>query len=150
MTKLLIVAHAPLASALKAVAVHAYADCAADIETVDVPDDWDHDRVAAAVRSLLAQRPGTETLLLTDVFGATPGKGSVAMADAPGVRVLVGVNVPMVLRPVCLGLDAPVDLLADRALEGATRGIMPVGSMRRQDQPKPPGRDDQEDPDDQQ
>jgi hypothetical protein len=56
----------------------------------------------------------------------------------------------MVLRPVCFGLDAPVDQLAERALEGATRGIMPVGSMKRQDQPKPPGRDDQEDPDHQQ
>jgi PTS system ascorbate-specific IIA component len=150
MTKLLIVAHAPLASALKAVAVHTYADCAPNIETVDVPDDWDHDRVAAAVRSLLAQRPGTETLLLTDVFGATPGKGSAALADAPGVRVLVGVNVPMVLRPVCSGLDAPVDQLAECALVGAERGIMPLGTLRRQDQPKPPGRDDQEDPDDQQ
>ena len=39
MTTVLIIAHAPLASALKAVAQHAYPDCAADVQALDVPRD---------------------------------------------------------------------------------------------------------------
>jgi PTS system ascorbate-specific IIA component len=150
MTKLLIVAHAPLASALRAVAMHAYADCGASIETLDVPGDWDAAEVAAQARVLLARRPGSETLVLADIFGATPGNGSAQLADTPGVRVVFGVNVPMVLRSVCYGLDAPLDTLADRALEGAVRGIMPIASKRPQAQTQRPPADAQADPHDQQ
>lgn len=150
MTKMLIVAHTPLASALKAVAAHAFPESVASIEALDVPPSWNEQQVAAAARALMAQRPGTDTLVLTDAFGATPGKGSALLADSPGVRVVVGVNVPMVWRSVCYGLDAPLDTLAARALAGATQGVMPIGPQRPQNQPSRPASDDQADRHDQQ
>ncbi len=150
MMKLLIVAHAPLASALRDVAMHAYADCGASIEALDVPADWDAAKVAARARALVDRPPGCEVLVLVDIFGATPGNGAAQLADMPGVRVVFGVNVPMVLRSVCYGLDAPLDTLADRALEGAVRGIMPIASKRPQAQTQRPPANAQADPYDQQ
>lgn len=150
MTKMLIVAHTPLASALKAVAEHAFPDCPASIEALDVPPGWNDQQVAAAARALMAQRPGTDTLVLTDAFGATPGKGSALLVDDPGVRVIAGVNVPMVWRSACYGLEAPLDTLAERALAGGTAGVMSIGPPLQQNPSPRPASDDQADRHDQQ
>lgn len=150
MTRMLIVAHTPLASALKAVVEHAFPDAGAAIDALDVPPGWNEQQVAAAARELMARTPDARTLVLTDAFGATPGKGAALLADSPGVRVVVGVNVPMVWRSVCYGLDAPLDTLVERAIAGATQGVMPIGTQRPQNQPIRSGGDAQADRQDQQ
>jgi PTS system ascorbate-specific IIA component len=150
MTQMLIVAHTPLASALKAVVEHAFPDAGPSIDVLDVPPGWNELQVAAAARELIARNPGAQTLVLTDAFGATPGKGAALLADSPGVRVVVGVNVPMVWRSVCYGLDAPLDTLVERAIAGATQGVMPIGPQRPQNQPTRAAPDAQADRHDQQ
>ena len=71
MTHVLIIAHAPLASALSAVARHAYPDCSAEVQAMDVANDVDEEQVAEAARALIAARADADTLIFTDVFGAT-------------------------------------------------------------------------------
>ena len=83
MTTVLIIAHAPLASALRAVAQHAYPDCAADVQALDVPRDASAEQVEAEARALLARQADAETLVFTDVFGATPCRGAHAAAGQP-------------------------------------------------------------------
>jgi PTS system ascorbate-specific IIA component len=68
----LIIAHAPLASALKTVAGHAFPDCAAMLVAFDVPTDSPIEQTEAIGRELLAGMSAQEVLILTDVFGATP------------------------------------------------------------------------------
>ncbi|HZV92915.1 MAG TPA: PTS fructose transporter subunit IIA, partial [Caldimonas sp.] len=63
MPGLLIVAHAPLASSLKAVAQHAYPECAARLEALDVAADAAIDEVEAQARTLL-ERVGTPDVLI--------------------------------------------------------------------------------------
>ena len=134
MTQVLIIAHAPLASALSAVARHAYPDCAAEVQAMDVANDADEEQVAAAARALIAARADADTLIFTDVFGATPCRGAALLLGNPRVRVVAGVNVPMLWRTLCYGAKEPLDALVARALAGAAQGVMPVTASPPQNQ----------------
>lgn len=134
MTALLIVAHAPLATALAAVAQHTYAECAAAVAALDVtpqtaPEDAQA-QVAAAVARFGAD---TEVLILTDVFGATPCNVAQRVADGQRVRVLAGVNVPMLWRTLCYQHE-PIGTLVERAQNGATQGVLQASPNRPQHQ----------------
>ena len=134
MTTVLIIAHAPLASALMTVAQHAYPDCAAAVQALDVPLDATAEQVEAAARALIAKQSDTETLIFTDAFGATPCRGATLLLDLAGVRVVTGVNVPMLWRTLCYGTKEPLDALVARAVAGATQGVMPVTASPPQNQ----------------
>lgn len=143
MPVILIVAHAPLASALKAVALHAYPDCAPRIEALDVAPDTPIERVVADAHALLQGRGATEALVLTDVFGASPANAAQRLAEQPGIRVVAGVNVPMLWRCLCYAGE-PLDALAGRAVAGAAQGVMQVASLRPQNQSLKPATHDQD------
>lgn len=128
-TTILIIAHAPLAAALRECALHVFPDCAESLYAVDVVADASPDAVVAHARSLLhsggAERP---VLVLTDVFGATPcnmaQKLVAARADA---RLVSGVNLPMLLRALSYRSE-PLDVLVQRAVVGGTQGVMQVAA----------------------
>jgi PTS system ascorbate-specific IIA component len=134
MTTVLIIAHAPLASALKAVAQHAYPDSADDVQALDVPQDASEQQVEAAARLQIARFPNQDTLVFTDVFGATPCRGASLLLGDPRVRVVAGVNVPMIWRTLCYGTREPLDALVTRATAGATQGVMSVTASPPQNQ----------------
>lgn len=126
-TGLLILAHAPLASALQAVAQHVYPDCAPRLLALDVPAGMTPAEVEHRALELIDQAPFDEVLILTDVFGATPCNVAERLGSRRPIRVLSGVNVPMLWRALCY-VDEPLDQLAERALSGAAQGVMPVSS----------------------
>jgi PTS system ascorbate-specific IIA component len=139
---LLIIAHAPLASALLAVARHAYPERAAKLQALDVPPDATPDEVEAQARALLEAMQWPETLIFTDVFGATPCNVAQRLADGLQVKVVTGVNVPMLWRTLCYAAE-PLDMLVGRALAGATQGAMQVTVARPQNQAHFPDPNDQ-------
>ena len=123
MTRLLIVAHDPLASALREVARHTFPDCTSRLEALDVTSDMSVESVQAAARERLASLGDGDVLILTDVFGATPCNVAQGLVEGKHVRVVAGVNVPMLWRALCYA-DEPVDSLVARAMAGATQGVM--------------------------
>lgn len=132
MNRILLLAHEPLASALKSVAAHTFPECAADVVALDVPPSATPESVEAALRLETAE-PDTDWLVLVDSFGATPCNAALRAADGQRIRVVSGVNVPMLWRVLCYrgeGLDA----LVERATTGAIQGVMQIGSSRRQNQ----------------
>ena len=133
MPGLLIIAHAPLASSLKAVAEHAFPDCARQLVALDVPANLSVEEIEAQARILLEQVRSPEALILTDVFGATPCNVAQRLADGVLVKVVAGVNVPMLWRTLCYVGDS-LDALAARAIAGATQGVMQVATSRPQNQ----------------
>lgn len=140
MTRLVVVAHEPLAASLQAVARHVYPDCGAQLSAVDVPAGAGLAEAEAAVRRALAPaiEAGDEVLVLVDVFGATPCNAALAVAEGKRVRVVAGVNVPMLWRTLCYA-SQPLDELVGRAVAGAAQGVMQIGSARRQNQGGPGG-----------
>ena len=136
MAAILIVAHAPLASALKAVAAHVYPDESQVVEALDVNPDTEPELAEAQAQGLLERGAENEWLVLVDVFGATPCNAALRLADptrrgsrAAEVRVVAGVNVPMLWRVLCYAGE-PLDALVARAMAGATDGIMEPAAQR--------------------
>ncbi len=141
MVSILLVAHAPLASALLSVARHAYADCGRNVVAVDVAAAAGLDEAANQVLVAMQALPGAEVLVLTDAFGATPSNAALANTDGVQARVVTGVNVPMVWRALCYA-HLPLAELVGRAVDGGRQGIMQVATPRRQNQPNRPPADD--------
>ena len=133
MPGLLIIAHAPLASALKSVAGHTFPDCAAPLEVLDVPPDMPLEQIEHLARELLARVRNPEALILTDVFGATPCNVAQRLVDGVRSRLVAGVNLPMLLRTVSYRHE-PLDALVARALTGGTQGVMQVAITAPQNQ----------------
>jgi PTS system ascorbate-specific IIA component len=138
MASLLIIAHAPLASALRDVAKHAFPDSAASLLALDVRADSPPEDALARGAELLASSGHSETLILTDVFGATPCNVAQRLADGTRVKVVAGVNVPMLWRALCY-LSDPLDALVTRAMSGATQGVLQASASRPQQQARGAG-----------
>ncbi len=141
MASVLLVAHAPLASAMLAVARHAYADCGSTVTAVDVPAELGLEATTTLLTTALQALPGPEVLVLVDAFGATPCNAALAAADGVRARVVTGMNVPMLWRTLCYA-HLPLGELVTRAVDGARQGVMQVTTPRRQNQPNPPPCDD--------
>jgi PTS system ascorbate-specific IIA component len=142
MSGILIIAHAPLASALEQCVTHIWSACPSSLKALDVQPDADPAATLRAAEALLAQvRDAQGALVLTDVFGATPCNIAQKLA-APDVRVLTGVNLPMLMRSVCYGAE-PLEQLAARAVAGGTQGVMQVAysAPRQQSNRNPPPHD---------
>ena len=145
MAGILIIAHAPFASALRECVSHIYGGLPARIGVIDVSADCDPAQVVAfahaeidrlreengalVLTDMFGATPANiagVALVLTDMFGATPANIACRLASIPDVRVLAGVNLPMLVRAVCYRAT-PLDVLVDKALAGATKGVQAVG-----------------------
>lgn len=147
MPGLFIIAHAPLASALKLAAGHCFPELVQQLQALDVPPNLPCDELEAQARVLLSlaqdSDPRGEALILTDVFGATPCNTVQRLADGQHVKVITGVNVPMLWRALNYASE-PLDTLVTRALAGGTQGVMQIASSRPQNQASQPTSHDQD------
>ncbi|MFM7706231.1 MAG: PTS sugar transporter subunit IIA [Rubrivivax sp.] len=130
MSQLLIVAHAPLASALRAVGAHAFPQCGTPVQAVDVSPDEDPDLLESRLRGLIGSG---ESLVLCDTLGATPCNVAQRAAYGLRARVVTGVSVPMLWRALCYAGE-PLDAWAARAAAGGTQGVLQVTGTRPQNQ----------------
>ena len=126
MPGILIIAHAPLASALRDCAAHVYASCPNYLEAIDVPADASPGAMLGQAKESLERvaRDGS-ALVLVDTAGATPCNVAQRLADTTStsaVRIVCGVNLPMLLRTVCYQKE-PLDALVTRAVDGGQHGI---------------------------
>ena len=142
MAAILLVAHAPLATSLLAVARHVYPDCSVGLDAVDIGAGAEPAEAQAQIRAALDRLAATEVLVLTDVFGASPCRAALTVADAVRARVVAGVNVPMLWRALCYA-ELPLEELVTRAVDGGVQGVMQVGVPRLQNQASQPVIDDQ-------
>lgn len=123
---ILLIAHAPLAQALLDCAQHVFADSPAYVSVLDVPAHQDPETTLAQARALLSRSGAARTLVMTDVFGATPSNVAQRLVEGTAARMLVGVNVPMLLRAICYR-HLPLDEQVARALVGGQQGMLQVG-----------------------
>ena len=125
MNGLVVIAHAPLASALRACVAHVFPDRLANIVAVDVRADASaDDSLEGAARAAAALGEGP-LLILTDVLGATPANVARRLLAQRGGRLIAGANVPMMFRAVTYQGE-PLDALATRALEGGRLGVLEI------------------------
>ncbi len=135
MNSILIIAHAPLAHALRACALHVFPDCGDAVVALDVQPNTPPEESLAMARILLSQQSAPTTVVLTDIFGATPCNVAQKLVDGLRTKLIAGVNLPMLLRCVTYRQE-PLDLLVTRAVAGGTQGVMPVAITAPQNQQK--------------
>ena len=128
-----IIAHAPLASALRQCVLHVFPDASSSIAVLDVQPNMPADESLAAARMTLAMLNAERTLVLTDMFGATPCNVAHKLVDGVSTRLVAGVNLPMLLRAVTYRSET-MDALVARVLAGGTQGVMQVAVTAPQNQ----------------
>lgn len=133
MNGILIVAHAPLASALRQCVLHVFPDATDAVAALDVQPNVPPEESLAQARMLVRQTGSMQTLVLTDVFGATPCNVAQKLVDGVSTKLITGVNLPMLLRTVSYRHES-LDALVTRALVGATQGVIQVAVTAPQNQ----------------
>ena len=133
MNGILVIAHAPLASALRQCVLHVFPDADHAIQALDVPPNQPPDETLANARHMMALHGVEQHLVLTDVFGATPCNVASKLVEGQEARLITGVNLPMLLRAVSYRHE-PLEQLANRAQMGGTQGVMPVAVTAQQNQ----------------
>lgn len=137
MNSIFLIAHAPLAHALRQCALHVFPDAQPWIGTLDVLPQVSPEETLDAARIILSQQlaraPRAHVLMLTDVFGATPCNVAQQLVDGKRVRLVAGVNLPMLLRAVTYRHE-PLDAQVQRAIAGGTAGVMQVAVAAPQNQ----------------
>lgn len=136
MNSIFIIAHAPLAQALRQCALHVFPECESMISALDVLPNVSPEETLVSARITLQQLQRTRTthvLVLADVFGATPCNVAQKLVDGVRSRLVAGVNLPMLLRSVSYR-NEPLDALVQRAVMGGTSGVMQVAVAAPQNQ----------------
>ncbi|MEJ8859023.1 PTS fructose transporter subunit IIA [Variovorax robiniae] len=136
MNSIFIIAHSPLAQALRQCALHVFPDCEQVIVALDVLPNVSPEESLASARIMLEQQyqaPRSQVLVLTDVFGATPCNVAQKLIDGTRSRLVAGVNLPMLLRAVTYRHEA-LDALVQRAIAGGNAGVMQVAVAAPQNQ----------------
>ena len=133
MAGILIIAHAPLASALQEFTRHVFGEVPVRLKALDVMAHEDAkltlERTVEAAHSIISDRG---LLVLTDIMGATPANVASRLAHMPEfdghVRVIAGVNLPMLMRAIAYRAE-PLDSAAQKAMHGGQQGIIPIGHL---------------------
>jgi PTS system ascorbate-specific IIA component len=132
--RIFIIAHAPLAQAMRDCAMHVYPECAANVIALDVSPGAKPEDTLAQAKNALSGSDNEGLLVLTDIFGATPANvAQKLVAHNDNAKLIAGVNVPMLFRAVCYRHES-LDALVTRALVGGTQGVMQVALTAPQNQ----------------
>lgn len=129
--RIVIVAHQPLATALREVAAHVYPTAQQDIIALDVTaTDSLPEALQKLETTLCQQTAGMDRLLfLTDLPGATPHNTVIRFTEQQRhertcrCAWISGVSVPVLLRAWNYR-DLPFDAFCHAALVAATRGVL--------------------------
>jgi PTS system ascorbate-specific IIA component len=130
---ILIIAHAPLASALRQCVLHVFPDSAATLLAIDVQPNVPPEETLASAKITMAQMGAARTLVLTDMFGATPCNVAQKVVDGIKSKLIAGVNLPMLLRCMTYRHES-LDALVARAMAGGAQGVMQVAVAAPQNQ----------------
>ena len=140
MVGILIIAHAPLASALQEFTRHVYGEVPDRLKALDVMAHEDAkltlERAIEAAHSINSDKG---LIVLTDIMGATPANVASRLAhmkDFDGhVRVIAGVNLPMLMRAIAYRSE-PLDSATQKAMHGGQQGIILIGHIAHANQDK--------------
>lgn len=122
---LLLITHNRIGTELLATATRMLGRCPLDAECLCVGDDDDPAELYATAQRLAARLDrGGGLLVLTDLYGSTPANIAHALADRAHVRVLAGINLPMLVR-VLNYAELGLAEVAEKAISGGRDGVLP-------------------------
>ena len=121
---LLLVTHNNVGQSLLDTVVATLGKLPIQARAVSVKSNTDPEKLLPELKALSTRlEEGEGVLVLTDMFGSTPSNLAQALQDKPNVRVVAGLNLPMLIRVMNypkLSLDA----LAEKAYTGGRDGVV--------------------------
>ncbi|MBW8906478.1 MAG: PTS fructose transporter subunit IIA [Betaproteobacteria bacterium] len=130
MIGVLLVTHGEIGTALLTSASQILGGVPAQVATLSVWRQDDPDDLVLRARELMEQiDAGDGVLVLTDIFGATPGNVVSRLLDDGQVEGVSGVSLPMLLR-VLTSRNGSLGDAVSRALSGGAEGVVHMNSDR--------------------
>jgi mannose PTS system EIIA component len=94
------------------------------LKTFDVRSDADPDTLLPQLKKLIIKlNQGDGVLILTDLFGSTPSNIAYELQKESNIRIVTGLNLPMLIRVMNYPLLDLVQL-AEKARKGGLDGII--------------------------
>jgi mannose PTS system EIIA component len=127
---ILIVTHGEIGTALLDSASQILGERPPQVATLSVWRQDDPDDLVLRARELMEQiEAGEGVLILTDIFGATPGNVVSKLLQDGRVEGVSGVSLPMLLR-VLTGREGSLAAVVQRALSGGSEGLVHMNTDR--------------------
>lgn len=124
MIGVLIVSHGALGEALIHSASHMLGGAPAGVRPLAVSARDDPEALLARARELVRQLDeGEGVIVLTDIYGATPGNIALKLLDPGHVEGVSGVNLPMLVR-VLTYRGRGLAVAVEKAISGGTEGVI--------------------------
>ena len=124
MIGILIVAHGAFGEALIHSASHVLGKRPLQVRQVGVTVHDDPEAIRPQAAELVRQLDeGDGVLVLTDLYGATPGNIALRLLQPGRVEGVSGVNLPMLIRTLTYR-DQGLAVAVDKALSGGTEGVV--------------------------
>jgi PTS system ascorbate-specific IIA component len=130
MIGVLVVTHGSIGEALLTSAAQILGSTPPQVATLSVWRQDDPDDLVLRARELLdALDAGDGVLVLTDIFGATPGNAISHLLADGRIEGVSGISLPMLLR-VLTGRNGSLPGAVKRALSGGVEGLVHMNSDR--------------------
>ena len=130
MIGVLLVTHGEIGAALLESAVQILGDAQRQTATLSVWRQDDPDDLVLRARKLLEGiNAGDGVLVLTDIFGATPGNVVSRVLEDGRIEGVSGVSLPMLLR-VLTGRNGSLPAAVGRAVSGGAEGVVHMNGDR--------------------
>jgi PTS system ascorbate-specific IIA component len=127
---ILIISHGTLGDALIHAASHVLGTRPQAVRHLGVAVDDDPEAVLPRARELLKELDsGQGVLVLSDIYGATPGNIALRLLERGRVAGVAGVNLPMLVRALTYR-NEPLAAVADKALSGGREGVVNMNTDR--------------------
>lgn len=121
---LLLITHNSTGKDMLDTATKIFGQCPLAVETIDVPYDGNPEQLKSEASKLIEKLDsGAGVLVLTDIYGSTPGNIATAMCQKENVKIVSGINLPMLVKIFNYsGLNLAE--IADSAINGGRKSIM--------------------------
>lgn len=124
MIGLLIITHNNIGAELIKTATAMLGVCPVMVTVLSVAPDSDPDAVLReAQHSVIEIDSGAGVLVLTDMYGSTPSNIATHLVNGQQVKVIAGINLPMLVRVLNYS-QLDLHQLANKALSGGRDGIL--------------------------
>lgn len=121
---ILLITHGEVGAAVLQAAVDVLGICPLSTCTLAAPVDCDRDKIAAEARRAVDELDsGAGVLVLTDLYGSTPSNIACTLDTLTNVRVVAGLNLPMLIR-ILNYPDLDLDELRHKAVTGGRDGVV--------------------------
>ena len=119
----LIITHEHFGEAVLKNTLHILGMCPLKTRTLSIPFNADPDECLQEARDLVQSlNEGDGVLVLTDLYGATPSNIAHRLVQLEPVKIITGLNMPMMMR-VMNYPTLTIEQLVDKAVSGGQEGV---------------------------